>query len=402
MSDFFQPGVITTLHHLKKMNLERIEMELEFYSKYNPIALVLPSLYSELKEKALKTIVSEIKRVKYINQIIVTLGRAGKEEFEHAKEFFSVLPQETIIVWNDGDRVKSLYDILDKNDISAGEDGKGRSTWMAFGYVLASEKSEVIVLHDCDILSYDREFIARLGYPVTNPNLGYEFCKGYYARVTNKMHGRVTRLLVTPLLRSLERLLGHLPFLVYLDSFRYPLAGEFSMITDLARINRIPWDWGLEVGVLSEVFRNCSLRRICQVDLTENYEHKHQELSPDDPSKGLLRMSTDIAKNLFRNLASEGIDLSESLLKTLKATYIRIAQEAITKYHDDAAINGLDFDRHEEGVAVETFTKGIELASKAFLEDPLSIPLIPNWSRVTSAIPDFLERLKNAVDDDNT
>jgi len=51
---------------------------------------------------------------------------------------------------------------------------------------------------------------------------------------------------------------------------------------------------------------------------------------------------------------------------------------------------------------VETFTKGIELASKAFVEDPLSIPLIPNWSRVTSAIPDFLDRLKNAVDDDNT
>lgn len=402
MADFFQPGVITTLHRLKKDNLERKEMELEFYSRYNPVALVLPSLYSELKEKALKAIISEIKRVKYINQVIVTLGKADENEFEHAKEFFSVLPQETIIIWNDGPRVQSLYEILNKNDISAGEDGKGRSTWMAFGYVLASEKSDVIALHDCDILSYDREFLARLCYPVVNPNLGYEFCKGYYARVTNKMHGRVTRLFVTPLLRSLERLLGHLPFLVYLDSFRYPLAGEFSMITDLARINRIPWDWGLEVGVLSEVFRNCSLRRICQVDLTDNYEHKHQELSSDDPSKGLLRMATDIGKNLFRNLASEGIDLSESLLKTLKATYLRIAQEAITKYHDDAAINGLDFDRHEEGVAVETFTKGIELASKAFLEDPLRIPLIPNWSRVTSATPDFLERLKNAVDDDNT
>ncbi len=402
MSDFFQPGVITTLHRLKKDNLERKETELEFYSRYNPIALVLPSLYSELEEKALRTIVSEIQKVKYINQVIVTLGKADEKEFEHAKKFFSVLPQETIVIWNDGPRVQSLYEILNKNGISAGEDGKGRSTWMAFGYVLASEKSEVIALHDCDIINYDREFLARLCYPVVNPNLGYEFCKGYYARVTNKIHGRVTRLFMTPLFRSLERLLGYLPFLVYLDSFRYPLAGEFSMITDLARINRIPWDWGLEVGVLSEVFRNCSLRRICQVDLTENYEHKHQELSPDDPSKGLLRMSADIAKNLFRNLASEGIDLSESLLKTLKATYLRTAQEAITKYHDDAAVNGLDFDRHEEGVAVETFTKGIELASKAFVEDPLSIPLIPSWSRVTSAIPDFLERLKNAVDDDNT
>jgi glucosyl-3-phosphoglycerate synthase len=402
MSDFFQPGVITTLHRLKKVNLERMETELEFYSRYNPIALVLPSLYSELKERALKTIISTIQKVKYINQVIVTLGRADEKEFEHAKEFFSVLPQPATVIWNDGERIRSLYDILNKNDISAGEDGKGRSTWMAFGYVLASEKSEVIVLHDCDILSYDREFLARLCYPVVNPNLGYEFCKGYYARVTNKLHGRVTRLFVTPLFRSLERLLGYLPFLVYLDSFRYPLAGEFSMITDLARINRIPWDWGLEVGVLSEVFRNCSLRRICQVDLADNYEHKHQELSSDDPNKGLLRMSADIAKNLFRNLASEGIDLSESLLKTLKATYLRTAQETITKYHDDAAVNGLDFDRHEEGVAVDTFSKGIELASKAFVEDSLSTPLIPNWSRVTSAIPDFLERLKNAVNDDNT
>jgi glucosyl-3-phosphoglycerate synthase len=379
-----------------------MEMELEFYTRHHPIALVLPSLYSELKEKALKTIVSEIQKVTYIRQVIVTLGRAGKEEFEHAKEFFSALPQETTVVWNDGDRIRSLYETLNKNDISAGEDGKGRSTWMAFGYALASEKSEVIALHDCDIINYDREFLARLTYPVVNSNLGYEFCKGYYARVTNKMHGRVTRLFVTPLIRSLERLLGYLPFLVYLDSFRYPLAGEFSMIIDLARINRIPWDWGLEVGVLSEVFRNCSLRRICQVDLTENYEHKHQELSSEDPNKGLLRMSIDIAKNLFRNLASEGVDLSESMLKTLKATYLRTAQEAITKYHDDAALNGLDFDRHEEGVAVDTFCKGIELASKAFVEDPLSIPLIPSWNRVTSAIPDFLERLRNAVDDDNT
>ena len=402
MTDFFQAGVISTLHRLKKIALERMEMELEFYSRYNPIALILPSLYSELKENALKTIVSEIQKVKYINEVIVTLGRADEKDFSSAKEFFSVLPQRTIVIWNDGPRIHSLYDILTKNDISAGEDGKGRSTWMAFGYVLASEKSNVIVLHDCDILSYDREFLARLCYPVVNPNLGYEFCKGYYSRVTNKMHGRVTRLFMTPLIRSLERLLGYLPFLVYLDSFRYPLAGEFSMITDLARINRIPWDWGLEVGVLSEVFRNCSLRRICQVDLAENYEHKHQELSQEDPNKGLLKMSIDIAKNLFRNLASEGIDLSESLLKTLKATYLRTAQETITKYHDDAAINGLDFDRHEEGVAVETFTKGIELASKAFVEDPLRIPLISAWDRVTSAIPDFLERLKNATDDDNT
>jgi glucosyl-3-phosphoglycerate synthase len=172
MSDFFQPGVITTLHRLKRGNLERMEMELEFYSRHNPVALVLPSLYSELKEKALKTIVSEIQKVKFINQVIITLGKAEEKEFEYAKEFFSILPQETVVIWNDGPRVQSLYNILNRNDISAGEDGKGRSTWMAFGYVLASERSNVIVLHDCDILNYDKEFLARLCYPVVNPNSG--------------------------------------------------------------------------------------------------------------------------------------------------------------------------------------------------------------------------------------
>src|SRR5512139_770994 len=108
MSDFFQPGIISTLHRLKKVNLERMEMELEFYSRYNPIALILPSLYSELKEEALKTIVSEIQKVKYINEVIVTLGRADEKEFASAKDFFSALPQRKIVIWNDGPRIQSL------------------------------------------------------------------------------------------------------------------------------------------------------------------------------------------------------------------------------------------------------------------------------------------------------
>ena len=122
--------------------------------------------------------------------------------------------------------------------------------------------------------------------PIASPNMDYEFCKGYYARVTDRMHGRVTRLFVTPLIRSLVKLYGSLPLLVYLDSFRYPLAGEFSMIADLARINRIPGDWGLEVETLAEIYRNCSSKRICQVELCETYEHKHQPLSAENPKTG--------------------------------------------------------------------------------------------------------------------
>jgi glucosyl-3-phosphoglycerate synthase len=173
------------------------------------------------------------------------------------------------------------------------------------------------------------------------------------------------------------------------------------MITDLARINRIPGDWGLEVETLAEVYRNCSSKRICQVELCETYEHKHQPLSAEIPSTGLMKMAIDIAKAVFRNLAIEGTIVSQSLINTLLITYLRTAQDTIKRYHDDAALNGLFFDRHQETIAVEAFTRAIQIAGKEFQENPLYSPLIPNWNRVTSAIPDFTEQLFAVVEEEN-
>jgi glucosyl-3-phosphoglycerate synthase len=243
--------------------------------------------------------------------------------------------------------------------------------------------------------------LARLCYPVTNPNLDYDFCKGYYSRVTDRLHGRVTRLLVTPLIRSLLKIIGHHPLLIFFDSFRYPLAGEFSIDVDLARVNRIPGDWGLEVGVLAEVYRNTAPRRVCQIDIAENYEHKHQSLSADEPGKGLHKMSIDICKTLFRTLASEGIVFSNGLFKTLVATYQQTAQEMLKRFEDDAAVNGLFFDRHEESLAVDTFTNGVRKAAERIMIDPLGAPLVTSWDRVMSAIPDILGRIGDAVEGDN-
>jgi glucosyl-3-phosphoglycerate synthase len=173
------------------------------------------------------------------------------------------------------------------------------------------------------------------------------------------------------------------------------------MDVDLARVNRIPGDWGLEVGVLAEVYRNASARRVCQVDIAENYEHKHQELSPEDASKGLHKMCVDICKSVFRTLASEGIVFSEGFFKTLVASYVRTAQDMLKRYEDDAAVNGLFFDRHEESLAVDTFTKGIRKAAEIITEDPLGVPLIASWDRVTSAIPNILGKIRETVEEDN-
>ena len=140
---------------------------------------------------------------------------------------------------------------------------------------------------------------------------------------------------------------------------------------------------------------------MCQVDLTDRYEHKHKNLSAENPEDGLLKMSVDIAKTLFRTLASDGVILSDATLKTLRATYLQIAQETIKKYENVAAINGLEFDRHAERTAVEAFLKGLLIATETFLKDPLGVPMISSWNHVVGAVPDFFERLVNAVEADH-
>ena len=402
MADFYQTGLVATFHRLGALNLERLEDDLRRFNEHRPLALVLPTTPKELDSPALQGILANIKELDYLNEIVVTLGRTDDPaHFTQVREMFSVLPQRHRIVWASGPRFLELYKLLEANDLSASEDGKGRSAWTAYGYILAREESKVIGLHDCDIVNHSRELVGRLFYPVASPHIDYAFCKGYYARVTDRMHGRVTRLFVTPLVRSLIKLFGYLPFLVYLDSFRYALAGEFSMITDLARINRIPSDWGLEIETLAEVYRNYSLRRVCQAEISETYEHKHQPLSAEDPRTGLMKMAVDIAKSIFRNLAIESIILSESALRTLVVNYQRTAKDTVNRYSDDAAYNGLAFDYHLETIIVEAFTRAVQIAGKETMEDPLYSPLIPSWNRVTSAIPDFLDKLRTAVDADN-
>ena len=405
MADFHQTGVITSLHRLGKIDLGRLENELVRHTRERPVALVLPSLYSEIHGPALKRIVEELSRVPYLTQCVLSLsGEADFHQYQEMRALFEPVRsregEPSTVIWNQGPRIQALFQRLRDEGLDPGAEGKGRANWIAYGYILATHRARVVATHDCDILDYDRVLLARLVFPTANPNMGYEFAKGYYSRVSDRMHGRVTRLFMTPLMRSMKSVLGPVDLLDYLESFRYPLAGECSMTTELVRANRIPADWGLEVGVLAEVYRNCSLKRICQVELVENYDHKHQELSEHDANAGLHRMVRDIAASLIRNLASYGVEFDSGFLNTMIAAYVRTAQDAIARYSDDAELNGLLFDRHEEEVAVETFSGALRAAGLDFVRDPMGSPQIPNWSRVLSAMPEFLNDLASAVEAD--
>jgi glucosyl-3-phosphoglycerate synthase len=402
MSDFFQNGVITTLHKLRERPIAELEAELLRFSRVRPMALILPSLYSELQGPALPNIIRQLREVNYISDIIVGLDQATEAQFQHARDFFSTLPQRVHILWNDGERLRELDAKLQAEGLSPQQPGKGRNAWFCFGYALACGNCEAIALHDCDIITYDRSLPARLFYPVANPAFNFEFCKGYYTRIHNQqLSGRATRLLVTPLLRALEKVVGKLDYLEFMDSFRYPLSGEFSLRRDFISNLRIPSDWGLEIGVLSEVYRNLSRHQVCQVDIADEYDHKHQTLSQEDNSGGLMKMSVEIAKSLYRKLATEGIPLSIEDIRAVKAAYFRIALDCIEQYYYDARINGLEFDRHAEEGSVDVFTRSIMTAGEMYLDNPMELPFIPNWNRVFSAIPDFGDQLLAAVSADN-
>ena len=402
MGDFYQGGIITTLHNLVDRPVEELEAELQRFEKSRALTLVLPCLYSELDGPALPRIVEVLSEVPYLTQIIIGLDRADRAQYQHAREFFSRLPQHHRVLWNDGPRLGALDDHLRSAGLAPSEHGKGRNVWYCFGYHLSTGRRGAVALHDCDVLTYDRLLPARLLYPVAHPAFNYQFCKGYYSRIADgKVNGRVCRLLVTPLLRTLQKVFGPLPYLEYMDSFRYALAGEFSLRADAVTDLRIPSDWGLEIGVLSEMYRNYSTNRICQVDIADVYDHKHQSLSVDDPTSGLSKMSIDIIKALYRKLATTGVVFTSEHFRSIKATYFRVALDFIETYANDAAMNGLKVDIHAEELAVELFAQNIVSAGNHFLDNPMETPFIPSWNRVVSAIDGIQGMLHQAVEDDH-
>src|SRR5687768_10521775 len=109
MSDFYQTGVVTTLHRLGTKSLEAIEADLIHYTDRRRVALVLPCLIGELERPALRDILKELSMVKYIDQVVISLGLADEEQFRYASEYFSVLRQPYRIIWNEGPHIQALY-----------------------------------------------------------------------------------------------------------------------------------------------------------------------------------------------------------------------------------------------------------------------------------------------------
>ena len=383
--DFYQNGPVA-LHDFRPDD-EGLRAQVARAAQGRRACVLLPMVHDEMRRPAIRGIRDGLRALDYLNELVVPLTADDEDQVEEVRAFFSDMPFHVRILWCEGPAVMGvLDDLADRGLDLRGFRGKGLAVWLGIG--AASVHNDALAIHDADIEDYHPRMVDRLLMPLLSEELEFFIAKGYYARLTqDKLYGRVVRLFVWPFLDALQSVLPRpSPFLSYLRSFRYPLSGEMALTADLAKNLRMPTDWGLELGLLGEVYRNASPKRICQVDLGF-YSHKHKAVGGSS-HEGLLRMVTEIATTVYRLLATnEGATITEDLLTTLRIMYRREAQDAVRRYHADSVMNRLEYDRHAEEMTVERFERMIPEAGEAFRRSPLA-DQIGEWLRVISANPD--------------
>ena len=406
MPDFHQPILLPTLHHLAETTLEEREGLLKELSSERPITLIIPALYAEVKGDALPRMLQHLGKVGYLSEIVFSMNGMTKRQYQHAQRFFQQkLPKVNhCILWNDGPALQDLHGKVDAATGMAHTHGKGSNVWMGLMHLLSSGHKGVIACHDADIINYDRAMLWRLCMPVAHPGMDYVFAKSYYGRVRDRMYGRVTRLLVFPLLQALREVLGSTPLLRFLAMFRYPLSGEFAADASFVSRLGLSSDWGLEISMLCDVFRLAPTHPICQVDLGANFEHKHQHLNHDpntgrpDATSGLVRMAREVTRALLSHLWSDlGFTAEQRKLERLPEAYIATAQMLQTRYSHEAIFNGLEQTVSEERQAIMVFAGMISQVASECLATPPTVSRLPSWLTLTKLMPNFHDQVGAAM-----
>jgi glucosyl-3-phosphoglycerate synthase len=391
----FEQKKIAKIHDFR-MDFDYMSDRLRSLNAEYPSGLIIPIIESDLENQVLARIVDELNKCDYLKKVFIALSAETLKGYEKATRLSRNFKIPCDVVWCNKPEVVAVLEELKKKGIDITKlSGKGKDLWLTIG--IASLELYAFVVHDADIANYSKTMPTKMLYAVVEPKLDFFFAKGYYARVNienRKMHGRITRLFINPLLETLQEKL-HSKFITYLQSFSYALSGEFAIYRDLASHLRIPSDWGLEVGLLAELFRNASYRRQCEVDLGF-YEHRHKKMNANE----LLKTAEESLITLLRTLTeTDGVEVTESFLQSLQVMYRRTAQDNIRQYHADATCNNLDFDRHQEESYVDLLSEIVVTAGKKYLVNPARTQL-PDWLRTIDAMPNIRERLrKEAIEE---
>ena len=397
MSEYSQKSTkITNFYQLSEET--DVLDELVRHSRWKKPVLVIPALASEFtnpeSRPIFENILRELKGATYLNDIIVGLDAANKEDVDLLQEIIADIGLDNVMIqWNDGPHFAHLYEVLESAGIDLSQRGKGRNVFMSFGIAIVLSATSVGLL-DADIKTFRRAQLDRLFLPVQAFN--YQFAKAYYARCDGRQFfGRVKRLLVDPLLIALKRKFTDtgeekmLRIIDFLLLFNYQLSGEFVIDTELLQRMKYTLNWGVEILTLIEAYRKAN--QIAQVEFSKGYfDHKHQKISATDPNKGLHKMSTDIITTLLNALIiEEGLEISTHFFRDLALTYRSVAEELIRKYAENAKLNGLFYDRDREEEFVNEVLTDAVINVGELLDMPQNISGM--FLRYTAMNPEFDE-----------
>ena len=170
-------------------------------------------------------------------------------------------------------------------------EGKGDNLWRG----LTAARGDIVCFVDADSADFGPHFVHRLLTPLRGP--GIEYVKAFYRRpwrdengVAPTGGGRVTTLLARPMLRRFY------PALAWLEQ---PLAGEMAARRTLFESVPFAIGYGLEIGLLIDIYRTVGAAAISQVDL-DSRQNRHRPLEELGP------MADAVLETLTARLAEEG------------------------------------------------------------------------------------------------
>jgi glucosyl-3-phosphoglycerate synthase len=149
---------------------------------------------------------------------------------------------------------------------SATGPGKGQALTRA----VASTTADILVFLDADVTNFSPRFVTALVAPLLT-DAGIQLVKAAYRRPLDGAPdegGRVTELLARPLLRR---------FFPSLAAASQPLAGECAVRRQLLDDLTLADGYGIEIGLLIDVFRRDGLDGIVEADLGERV-HRNRPL----------------------------------------------------------------------------------------------------------------------------
>ncbi len=400
MADFYQHARVPTLHHLAHADSSSRENEMLAWAADKPVTLLLPALYAECERPALPRILEEVSQAGHISEVILSMNGMDAAEHERALRLCrqNLKGKKAHLLWNDGPQLSRVYERMDEAGLAGPHAGKGSNIWMGIAYLLARGFNGIIVSHDTDIVNYSRDLLWRLCYPLLHPRMGYRFAKGYYSRVSDRLYGRVTRLLIFPLIQACRDVLGSKPLIEHLDSYRYPLSGEFAADMSALKGFSLPGGWGLEIAILCEAYRHLHGDQQCQVDLGFHFEHRHRSLSHDEigvNEPGLVSAAADVARCLAYQVLREAEPRSaEGMMRLIIERYRPRAAEWLQRYEHVALLNGLHHDHAEESAAVSAFGHALDRLLQSLGDDELRVPAMrESPAKTLTKIPGLAEEL---------